>query len=82
MSILTREFVLDALERALKTAAQSLVALFVAGVTIMSVDWVDALAVSGTAALVSILTSVASSGRGVSTSASALGYVGKHRKEE
>ena len=79
MSIFTREFVADAGERALKTFAQALVALFVAGVTILSVDWVDALAVAGTAALVSVLTSIASSGRGDSTSASALQYVGKHR---
>lgn len=50
-----------AAERAIKTFAQSLVALFIAGVTILSIDWVQALAVSGTAALVSVLTSVASS---------------------
>lgn len=81
MSILTREFVLDATERAVKTAAQALVALFVAGVTIMSVDWVDALAVAGTAALVSVLTSVGSAGRGSPSSASALQYEGKHRRE-
>ena len=50
-----------AAERAIKTFAQSLVALFIAGVTILSIDWVQALAVSGTAALVSVLTSIASS---------------------
>ena len=50
-----------AAERAIKTFAQSLVALFVAGVTILTIDWVQALAVSGTAALVSVLTSIASS---------------------
>jgi len=50
-----------AAERAVKTFAQSLVALFIAGVTILSIDWVQALAVSGTAALVSVLTSIASS---------------------
>ena len=48
-------------ERAVKTFAQSLVALFIAGVTILTVDWQQALAVSGTAALVSVLTSIASS---------------------
>lgn len=48
-------------ERAVKTFAQSLVALFIAGVTILTIDWQQALAVSGTAALVSVLTSIASS---------------------
>lgn len=47
-------------ERAAKTFAQSLVALFVAGATILSIDWSQALAVSVTAALVSVLTSIAS----------------------
>lgn len=47
-------------ERAVKTFAQSLVALFVAGVTILTIDWQQALAVAGTAALVSVLTSIAS----------------------
>lgn len=58
----------DAAERALKTAAQSVLAVFVAGVTIMSVDWVDTLAIGATAALVSVLTSVASAGRTESAS--------------
>ena len=47
-------------ERALKTFSQALVALFVAGVTVLNVDWQQALAVSATAALVSVLTSIAS----------------------
>lgn len=47
-------------ERAVKTFAQSLVALFVAGVTVLTIDWQQALAVSATAAVVSVLTSVAS----------------------
>ena len=50
-----------AAERAIKTFAQSLVALFVAGVTILTIDWVQALAVAGTAAVISVLTSIASS---------------------
>lgn len=58
----------DAAERALKTAAQSVLAVFVAGVTIMTVDWVDTLAIGATAALVSVLTSVASAGRSESAS--------------
>lgn len=47
-------------ERALKTFAQSLVALFAAGVTILNIDWQQGLAVAATAAVVSVLTSVAS----------------------
>ena len=47
-------------ERAVKTFAQSLVALFVAGVTVLTIDWQQALAVSVTAAVVSLLTSIAS----------------------
>lgn len=57
-------FFKDLAERAIKTAAQALVAMFVAGVTILSVSWLDAFAVAGTAALVSVLTSIASSGVG------------------
>ena len=48
-------------ERALKTFAQSLVALFIAGQTILTIDWQQGLAVAGTAAVVSVLTSIASS---------------------
>ena len=48
-------------ERAVKTFAQALVALFVAGVTVLTIDWQDALAVAATAALVSVLTSIGSS---------------------
>ena len=55
-----KHFWIAAGERAVKTFAQSLVALFVAGVTVLTLDWQQALAVSATAALVSILTSVAS----------------------
>ena len=47
-------------ERAVKTFAQSLVALFAAGVTILNIDWQQGLAVAATAALVSVLTSIAS----------------------
>lgn len=52
----------DIAERAIKTFAQSLVAVGLAGATdLLSVDWVNALSVAGLATLVSILTSVASS---------------------
>lgn len=77
-----KTFWLDLGERAIKTAAQALLAMFVAGVTIMSVDWVDALAIAGTAALVSVLTSIASAGVGRKDSASLVTSPGRHREEE
>jgi len=69
----------DALERAVKTGAQTLAALLVAGTTILSLNWVDALAVTGTAVLASVLTSIVSTGIGSPTSAAAL-PTGRHRK--
>lgn len=60
-----KEFALAVLERALKTFAQALVAVFAAGsITVLNVDWTQALAVAGTAALLSVLTSIASGGFG------------------
>lgn len=46
-------------ERAIKTAAQSLAASFVVGVTLLNLDWEQALALAGTTTLASILTSIA-----------------------
>lgn len=52
----------DIAERAIKTFAQSLVAVGLAGATdLLSVDWVNALSIAGLATLVSVLTSIASS---------------------
>ena len=47
-------------ERAVKTFAQALVAVFAAGVTILDVDWQQTVAIAATAAVVSLLTSIAS----------------------
>ena len=47
-------------ERAVKTAAQSAIALFAAGVTILDIDLTQAAAVVGTATLLSVLSSIAS----------------------
>lgn len=54
-----------AAERALKTVAQALIAVLAVGqTTILTVDWQQALAVAGTAGLLSILSSVASGSLG------------------
>lgn len=54
-----------ALERAVKTFAQSLAALLVAdGTDVLTTDWGGRLSVAAMAAVVSVLTSVASSGMG------------------
>lgn len=60
----------DVFERAVKTFAQTLVAFFVGNVTILNANWVQILSVAGTAALISILTSLASSTLGGGPSAS------------
>lgn len=59
--IFTRKFLLGAAERAVKTVAQSLVAVLgVAGVGILDVDWRSALSVAAAAGLASLLTSIGS----------------------
>lgn len=66
----SKVFWLDSGERALKTVAQTLVALLTAdGVfDLFSVNWKQMLSVAGLAGLVSLLTSVASAGSGNSAS--------------
>ena len=57
----TKRFWLGAAERAIKTVAQSLVAVLgVAGTGLLTVDWVAALSVAGAAGLASLLTSIGS----------------------
>ncbi len=57
----TGSFVTALFERAIKTFAQALAALLVAdGTGILETNWGDNLSVSGMAALVSVLTTVAS----------------------
>ena len=60
----TRAFWVSAAERALKTVAQSVVAVMgVGAVGILSVDWVQTLSVAAAAGLASILTSIADADR-------------------
>lgn len=70
MSDLTSKlFWKDVAERCVKTFAQTLVALLGAGaIDILNIDWKARVSVSAGAALVSVLTSIASSGGGNSAS--------------
>ncbi|MGW0039817.1 holin [Gordonia sp. NPDC003376] len=65
----TTTFWLDVTERAIKTAAQSAVGVLTA-TSVEAIDWAAGGAIVGVATAVSVLTSVASSGRGDSDSAS------------
>lgn len=57
----TRKFWQNALERAIKTAAQTAVALLLVSTTtgVLDVDWQQTASVAALAAIVSVLTSVA-----------------------
>nr|DAN77685.1 MAG TPA: holin [Caudoviricetes sp.] len=60
----TREFWFGAAERAVKTVAQTIVAVVgVAGTGLLSVDWVQTLSVAAAAGLASVLTSIADADR-------------------
>lgn len=59
MYFTTKTFIKGAAERAVKTGSQTLLALVTTGAAITSIDWPDALAITATAALASILTSLA-----------------------
>lgn len=74
----TKRFWLDALERAVKTAAQTAAALIGTGaVGIIDVDWQNIASVSAVAAILSVLTSVASAPAGDPESASLRGRYAK-----
>lgn len=61
MSIFTMAFVKAAGERAVKTFAQAEAALLVAdGTGVLDTDWASSLSAAGMAAVISILTSIAS----------------------
>lgn len=55
----TRRFWAGAAERAVKTFAQSLLALIAVGTPIFGQDWAQFLGISATATLISVLTSIA-----------------------
>ena len=63
----------DAAERAIRTAAQALLALWATDVSgVLAVDWVQAGLVSALAALMSLLMSIAATGTGSQDSASTI----------
>jgi hypothetical protein len=67
----SRKFWLATLERCLKTVAQTALASFAVGTTsLLSVPWPAVAAVAGLAGVVSVLTSIASSGVADSSSPS------------
>lgn len=69
---MTRDYWLDTAERAIKTFVQGLLAYFTAGaIDVLSADWGEALTVAGTAAFLSLLTSLLSLKLGNSGTASA-----------
>ena len=59
----SKTFWLGAAERAIKTFAQSLLAVLLAGTVVWGQDWAQAIGLAGTAALLSLLTSIADPGR-------------------
>jgi len=71
--VYTLTFWKDAAERAIRTAAQALLALWATDVSgVLAVDWLQAGSVSALAALMSLLMSVAATGTGSRDSASVL----------
>lgn len=65
----TRDFWVDTLERAIRTACQAaLSAGVVGGVGLFQVDWLNVCGIALVAAIASVLTSVASSGKADSIS--------------
>jgi len=71
--VYTITFWKDAAERAIRTAAQALLALWATDVSgVLAVDWTQAASVAALAALTSILMSIAATGVGNSQDASAI----------
>ncbi|TCD53780.1 holin [Alloscardovia theropitheci] len=63
MTHFNKEFWLDTAERAVKTAAQAAIGVLGTGaVGLLQIDWTNVLSVTLMAALISILTSIASAG--------------------
>ena len=78
----TRAFWASAGERAVKTFAQALVPILAAdGASLLSIDWPTSLGLAATAAVLSVLTSIASAGIG-DPGTPALVSTGRHARPE
>lgn len=77
----TKQFWLDALERALSTLAQTLLAWMAVDIALWDLDWQQGLGVALTAAVASVLKSIAASNVAEPETAS-LVHVGRHRAGE
>lgn len=80
--MLNKSFWKDLTERAVKTFAQTLLAVLAVGVPIWEMDWVSALGIAAGATVLSVLTSIASASTGNHDTASLVTAPGKHRAEE
>jgi hypothetical protein len=78
--MLSRAYVYDVIERAIKTGAQTASGVVVVGLSIGAVDWAELASITGVAVLASLLSSVASRGLGGDTNtASVLSGSGEAR---
>lgn len=78
----TRAYWQDLADRALRTAAQTLVAAWAGGqVNLLDIDWAQSLGLAGGAALVSVVSSIAFPGP-VGGRPAEESYVGKRRRDE
>jgi hypothetical protein len=80
MKIFSKEFAVYAGERAIKTFAQTLLALITVDIAINEIDWLGKLAVASTATVASLLTSIIAA-RGPETTPS-LGAPAVNTEEE
>jgi len=86
--MITRTFIRDAAERAVKTSAQTLLGFFGAGLLdVVNADWEGGLSVAAGAAVLSLLTSIVSLPIGGNGTASLVPAVvarhrGRHRAED
>lgn len=82
VGLLTATFWRAALERAVKTGAQTAAALLaVDGVNLLTLDWQAVGATTGLAVVLSVLTSIGSAGIGPVNSPSLVATAGRHAKE-
>lgn len=77
----TKQFWFDVLERALKTAAQSMLTIVMVDTVIWELNWVEGLGIAATQVVASVLTSIMSSNIGDPESAALMTSPGRHRAD-